>query len=612
MAIEALSISCLPSSIHRGRRSSVPLFKHPQRSSASSFAAVAITEGNLHISCMNLNTKEQLLVDRRSANYMPSVWDYNFVKSLSTNYAEERHMERVQRMKEEVKCTLEKENNLLAKLEFIDAIQRLGLQYHFDNEIKKALQVIQNDLNDARFLMIFTRLPFDLDFSDNMAMMYLKVTLVEDVKGLLSLYEASFHGLKGESLLDEAKAFTCKLLNLLNLEGGIISSCMGKKISHALELPIHWRPSRLEARWFMDIYEEDPHMNRTLLEMAKLDFNVLQSTYQKEVSELARVLLTKITSMITLIDDVYDVFGTLEELELLIDIVERWDITNIDKLPPTIRTSFLALFNTTNNVGLEILKEQGLNPIPYIRKMWANECRAHLKEAKWYHEGYNPTLEEYLPTSDEMVRGDNPNAVECYVNESGASQETAVEHVKHIVWENWKTMNEQAFGDCPFPGMEAFIGACLNLPRASHSFYKYGDGHGIPDRETKENIMWWLELGVNKMGFSRDRLVEHYLWSRSMVHEPEYGFCRVMITKITCIITLIDDVYAVFGTLEELKLLTDFVERWDITDNEKLPQTIRISFLALFNTTNNVGLEILKEQGFNPIPYIRKMVDSYE
>ncbi|KAI6697453.1 hypothetical protein NL676_017572 [Syzygium grande] len=244
MAIEALSKSCLPSSIHCGRRPSVPLSKHPRPSSSSfsSFAAVATTEGNMRISCMNSNTKEQLLVDRRSANYMPSVWDYNFVKSLSADYAEERYMERVQRMKEEVKCTLEKENNLLAKLEFIDAIQRLGLQYHFDNEIKTALQVIQNDSYDARFSndLHSTALRFRLlrqhgydvsqdvfeSFMDKMS--GFKVSLVEDVKGLLSLYEASFHGLEGESLVDEAKAFTCKHLNLLNLEGGIISSCMGK------------------------------------------------------------------------------------------------------------------------------------------------------------------------------------------------------------------------------------------------------------------------------------------------------------------------------------------------------------------------------------------------
>ncbi|KAF8043190.1 hypothetical protein BT93_A1511 [Corymbia citriodora subsp. variegata] len=562
------------------RRPSVPLFKHPQPS--SSFAAVAATEGIPRISCINSNATEQLLADRRSANYMPSVWDYNFVQSLGADYAEERHIERVQRLKEEVKDTLERENDLLAKLELIDAIQRLGLQYHFDNEIKKALQVIQNHSNDSWLFndLHSTALRFRLlrqhgydvsqdvfgSFTDKMG--GFKESLVEDGKGLLSLYEASFHGLKGESSVDEANAFTCKHLNLLNLKGGIISSCMNRKISHALELPIHWRPNRLEARWFMDIYREDPNMNPTLLEMAKLDFNVLQSIYQKEVGELARwwlelginetgfsrdrlvehytwsammvhepqygffrVLLTKITSMITLIDDVYDVFGTLEELKLLTEFVE-W-------------TSFLALYNTTNNVGLEVLKARDFNPIPYIWRMWVNECKIHLKEAEWYHKGYNPALEEYLPSSvisnggpmmlfccflmttheltheavnyvsktpsvmytsslilrlnndlgtspDEMLRGDSPKAVECYMNESGASREAAVEHVKDVIWENWKTMNEQAFGDCPFPGMEAFIEACLNLPRASHSFYRYRDGHGVPDCETKDFIMSFL------------------------------------------------------------------------------------------------------------------------
>lgn len=80
--------------------------------------------------------------------------------------------------------------------------------------------------------------------------------------------------------------------------------------------------------------------------------------------------------------------------------------------------------------------------------------------------------------------------------------------------------------------------------------------------DVRQMCRWWLELGVNKLGFSRDRLVEHYLWSCLMVPEPEYGFCRVMLTKITCMITLTDDVYDVFGTLEELELLTDFVERF--------------------------------------------------
>lgn len=60
-------------------------------------------------------------------------------------------MEGIQRMKEEVKDRLERETHRLVKLEPIDAIQRLGLQYHFKNDIKRALQVIRDDSNDACF-----------------------------------------------------------------------------------------------------------------------------------------------------------------------------------------------------------------------------------------------------------------------------------------------------------------------------------------------------------------------------------------------------------------------------------------------------------------------------
>ena len=74
-----------------------------------------------------------------------------------------------------------------------------------------------------------------------------KETLSDGMQGLLSLYETSFYGLKGESIMDEAKTFTSKhLKRIINHEG--VSSHMANKISHALDLPIHWRPNRLEAR----------------------------------------------------------------------------------------------------------------------------------------------------------------------------------------------------------------------------------------------------------------------------------------------------------------------------------------------------------------------------
>lgn len=57
---------------------------------------------------------------------------------------EAKYGEEVERMKTYVKGLFGEEikDDPLEKLEFIDAVQRLGLQYHFDAEIKHVLALI--------------------------------------------------------------------------------------------------------------------------------------------------------------------------------------------------------------------------------------------------------------------------------------------------------------------------------------------------------------------------------------------------------------------------------------------------------------------------------------
>ena len=63
------------------------------------------------------------------------------------------------------------------------------------------------------------------------------------------------------------------------------------------------------------------------------------------------------------------------------------------------------------------------------------------------------------------------------------------------------------------------------------------------------------------MPFFRDRLMENYFWTVGWAFEPQFWSFREMQTKLVSLITVIDDVYDVYGTLDELELFTNVVDR---------------------------------------------------
>lgn len=64
------------------------------------------------------------------------------------------------------------------------------------------------------------------------------------------------------------------------------------------------------------------------------------------------------------------------------------------------------------------------------------------------------------------------------------------------------------------------------------------------------------------MGFTRDRLVEFFFWNVGFAFKPKFWFCRKWIVKFGELITIIDDMYELHGTLEELVLFTDMIDRF--------------------------------------------------
>lgn len=55
--------------------------------------------------------------------------------------------------------------------------------------------------------------------------------------------------------------------------------------------------------------------------------------------------------------------------------------------------------------------------------------------------------------------------------------------------------------------------------------------------------------------------MENFLWTVGLAFQSQFGHFRRVMTKVNALITLIDDIYDVYGTLEELELFTNVVDR---------------------------------------------------
>ncbi|KAF3664717.1 (-)-camphene/tricyclene synthase, chloroplastic [Capsicum annuum] len=248
------------------------------------------------------------IIQRRSGNYKPTMWDFQYIQSVNNHYAGEKYRERFDELKKEMKKNLmmmvEGSQELDDKLELIDNLERLGVSYHFKDEIMQILRKIhdQSSTNIAADSSLYcTTLKFRIlrqhgfhisqdilnDFKDVSG--NLKQSICNDTKGLLQLYEASFLSTEKETTLKNATKFTvAHLRNYIDNHCGDHNNIMVSLVLHALELPRHWMMPRLETEWYIRIYDRTPNANPVLLELAKLDFNIVQSRHQDDLRILSR------------------------------------------------------------------------------------------------------------------------------------------------------------------------------------------------------------------------------------------------------------------------------------------------------------------------------------
>ncbi|CAL2254438.1 unnamed protein product [Prunus armeniaca] len=541
------------------------------------------------------NSKADQIV-RRTANFHPSILGDQFMNYDSEDiitYADK------QQEVEELKLAVRREvfttsaDDFSNQMKLIDAIQRLGVAYHFEKEIEEALEHIyagnhfHDDDGDGDLYNVSLGFRLLRQHGHNVSCRIFnkfkdskngdfKESLIADVPGMLSFYEATHLRVHGENILEEALVFTTKHLESATTH---VSYELAEQIAQALERPLRKSLERLCARRFMSIYQDEASHNEALLKLAKSDFNLVQSLHKQELSEIikwwkeldfgrklsfarnrivesycwilgvyfepqylvGRKFLTKMIALISVMDDIYDAFGTFEELEIFTEAIhQRWHANCMDGLPDYMQIFFHALLNVFNEIEEEMVKEGRAYRAHYAKEAWKTIAKAYFDEAKWFHEGCIPSMEEYMRVArasaghttlttmsllgmgdivteesfewllndpkilrasntigrlmDDIVsskfekeRGHVASAIDCYRKQYEVSDEQEIIDAfnKQIV-DSWKDTNEEFLRPTSVP-MPILV-RVLNLTRVADLVYKKDDGYTHVGKVMKDSV----------------------------------------------------------------------------------------------------------------------------
>ncbi|KAL1074939.1 hypothetical protein V6Z11_D11G324400 [Gossypium hirsutum] len=401
--------------------------------------------------------------NRHFADFNPNFWGDIFLSSLTEMNIDAKAHLQYEALKQQVRRMLViSTDKPYQNLDIIDAIQRLGVAYHFEKEIEDALHIIyhhhcnnaqiDDDLYTAsvRFRLLREH-GFNVccetfnKFIDEKGKF--KESLISDVKGMLELYEAAHFQLHGETILKEALVFTMFHLKLAETT---MDYPLSAQIANALKRPL--RKS-----------------------------------------------------------------------------LPRWDINCIDQLPDYMKVWYSEVLNVYEEMEDLMSKEGKSYRVQFAIKAMKQQSQVYHAEAKWLHENYIPTMEEYMPIalvscgyrlltiascvgmddsiteetfiwafndpkicrasnticrlmSDivshkfEQERGHVSSAVECYMKQHGVSMQEAYNEFYKQINNAWKDINEGCLKPTAAAPRSA-LNRILNLARVMDLFHKGEDAY---------------------------------------------------------------------------------------------------------------------------------------
>ncbi|EOA20336.1 hypothetical protein CARUB_v10000642mg [Capsella rubella] len=532
-------------------------------------------------------------VHRPLADFPANIWEDPLTSFSKSDLGNDKFQEKHATLREVVKESfMSSKANPIENIKFIDALCRLGVSYHFERDIVEKLDKLFDCLDFNHMIrqdgcdlytvgilfQVFRQFGFKLSadvfekFKDENGKF--KGELVADANGMLSLYEAAQWSTHGEDIIDEALAFSSSHLKELSSRS---SPHLATRIKNALKHSYHKGISRIETKQYISYYEEEESCDPTVLEFAKIDFNLLQILHREELScvarwhhemdfkskvtytrhriieaylwslgayfepqySQARVITTIALILFTALDDMYDAYGTVEELELFTNAMEKWLPAAPNGIPDSMKYIYRATMDFYDKLEEELEKEGRSGCGFHLKKSLQRTANGYMQEAKWLKKDYIATFEEYkenailssgyyaliamtfvgmtdvvkldafewlsshpkIRVASEIIsrftddissyefehkREHVATGIDCYMKQYGVSKEIGIEVMGNIVSDAWKDLTQELMRPHAFPF--PLLMRIFNLSRVIDVFYRYQDAYTHPEC-LKEHIV---------------------------------------------------------------------------------------------------------------------------
>lgn len=88
----------------------------------------------------------------------------------------------------------------------------------------------------------------------------------------------------------------------------------------------------------------------------------------------------------------------------------------------------------------------------------------------------------------ETERGDAPSSIACHMRDANVREEEARDHIRKLTSDSWRRING-IFIKCPNPQQRLMMRYVVNTARVANYIYQNGDGFGVQDRETRDQVL---------------------------------------------------------------------------------------------------------------------------